>query len=130
MGTSVNFIECGGFMIKVIFKGLEKSSLAVEAAEEKLTELIWRFPVLRGSELQVTLSMENSPQQAGPDLFGVKVRVQGGQYHGVILEKKASSLYVALAEVSDHLLERLNRFSDKTRVKSRNQVRRLASRVN
>jgi len=115
-------------MIRVTFKGLEKSSLAVEAAEEKLSELIERFPGLRGSELQVTLSMENSPQQAGPDLFGVKVRVQGGQYHGVILEKKASSLYVALADVTDHLLERLNRFSDKTRVKGRNQERRLANR--
>jgi ribosome-associated translation inhibitor RaiA len=116
-------------MIKVNFKNLEKSSLAVEAAEERLGELVERFPVLNGSELQVTLSMENSPRQAGPDLFGVKVRIQGGRYHGVILEKKAASLYVALADVSEHLLERLNRFGDKTRVKNRAQERRLANRV-
>ncbi|MFM8269576.1 MAG: hypothetical protein ACKN9V_05240, partial [Pseudomonadota bacterium] len=65
------------------------------------------------------------PKQAGPDLFGVKVRIQGGAYHGIILEKKSSSLYVALADVADHFLERLNRFSDRTRVKERTQERRL-----
>lgn len=114
-------------MVKVTFKNLEKSYLAIEAAEEKLTEVVDRFPDLKDSQVNVTLSMENSPRQAGPDLFGVKVRIQGGRYHGVIIEKKASSLYVALADLVDHLLERLNRFSDKFRVKSRSQERRLAT---
>jgi len=114
-------------MVKVVFKNLEKSFLATEAAEEKLAEVVERFPELEGSQLTVTLSMENSPKQAGPDLFGVKVLVRGGRYDGVILEKKASSLYVALADVADHLLERLNRFSDKLRVKNRSRDRRLAT---
>lgn len=104
--------------------------LAVEAADEKMLELIEKFPELKGGDLQVTLSMENSPHQTGPDLFGVKVRVQGSSYHGVILEKKAPSLYVALADVAEHLLERFNRFSDKARVKNRNQERRFATRAN
>lgn len=117
-------------MIKVTFKNLEKSFLASEAAEEKMLSVVERFPELKGGDVHVTLSMENSPRQAGPDLFGVKVRIQGGPYHGIILEKQSSSLYVALADVADHFLERLNRYSDRNRVKGRAQERRLVNRVN
>jgi ribosomal subunit interface protein len=114
-------------MIKITFKNLERSELAKQAVEEKMKEVVNRFPDLTTSNIQVTLSMENSPRQAGPDLFRVKTLIHKSKYHGVILEKQSPSLYAALAEVSEHLLERLNRFGDKKRVKARRQERRMAA---
>lgn len=116
-------------MIKVVFKNLEKSELAKEAVQERFQEVLERFPNLNESRIVVTLSMENSPRQGGPDLFSVKIRVENGSYDGVILEKAAPSLYVALADLCEHLLERLNRFSDKKRVKNRTLERKLALRT-
>jgi len=115
-------------MIKVVFKNLEKSDLAKEAVEERLREVLERFPSLSESHIVVTLSMQNSPRQGGPDLFAVKTRIEKGIYDGVILEKSAPSLYVALADICEHLLERLNRFSDKKRVKSRTLERKLSQK--
>jgi len=115
-------------MIKITFKNLERSELAKEIVEERFVEVVERFPELQRTQIHVTLKMENSPRQAGPDLFKVKTRITGGKYQGVILEKEAPSLYTALAEVVEHLLERLNRHGDKKRVRERNQLR-LASRA-
>ncbi|NBV51657.1 hypothetical protein EBR78_10635 [bacterium] len=112
-------------MIQITFKNLERSELAQEAVQDRLHEALERFPDLSQAKLLVTLAMENSPRQTGPDLFRVKLRVSGGKYHGVILEKEASSLYAALADVNEHLLERLNRFGDKFRVKARTRERKL-----
>lgn len=116
-------------MIQVIFKNLEKSELAKEVATERLETVVERFPDLAQSKIQVTLSMENSPIQAGPDLFGVKVHVIGGRYAGVTLQKSADHLYAALADVVEHLLERLNRYGDRHRVKERTQLRKLRAFV-
>lgn len=111
-------------MIQITFKNLERSELAEEAVQDRLQEALERFPDLSQAKLHVTLAMENSPRQTGPDLFRVKLRVSGGKYHGVILEKEASSLYAALADLNEHLLERLNRFGDKLRVKLRSRERK------
>lgn len=112
-------------MILVLFKDLEKSELAKQVTVDRFQDSIARFPDLENCRIIVTLSMENSPTQAGPDIFTVKFRCQTGRYKGVILERSASSLYIALAEVSDLLLERLNRFGDKERVKKIKQARRV-----
>ncbi len=114
-------------MIQILFKSLERSELACEAVEERLESLMERFPDLRLSRIAVTLSMENSPLKAGPDLFTVKVFCRGGRYKDILLEKSAPNLYAALADVVDHMLERLNRFGDRTRVKRRTQARRASS---
>ncbi len=110
-------------MIRTVFKNLEKSELAKEAAEERMATVFDRFPDLNRSRVTVTLSMENSPLQAGPDVFSVKIQCHGGRYQGVILQKSASSLYIALADLVDHLLERLNRYGDKSRVKKIHKAR-------
>jgi len=112
-------------MMQVIFKNLDKSEMTKAGAIERLESVMDRFPDLKESHMTVTLSMENSPSQAGPDLFTVKVHCRGGRYNNVTLEKSDSNLHVALAEVVDHFLERLNRFGDRSRVKSRNNARKL-----
>ncbi len=106
-------------MITVVFKNLDKSNLTKEAVITRLQETIDRFPDLAGHRMTVTLSMENSPQQAGPDHFTVKVHVRGKKYRDVLIEKSAMNMYLALADVNEHLLERLNRMGDRTRVKLR-----------
>jgi ribosome-associated translation inhibitor RaiA len=106
-------------MTQIVFKNLEKSELAKEAVEAQIDGVKDRFPKLSDSKMVVTLSMDNSPRQAGPDLFRVKLRIERGVYHGVIMEKTAPNLYHALSELGDGLLERLNRHSDKIRVQNR-----------
>jgi ribosome-associated translation inhibitor RaiA len=116
-------------MIRVIFKNLDQSELATEACVERIKTIVEKFNLLKKSRINVTLEMENSPTKAGPDVFNVKVQVCGGRYDGVRVEKSASSLYVALADVVGHMLETLNRFSDKIRVKQRGKARKFASNV-
>ncbi len=116
-------------MIKVIFKNLEKSEIAREAAIERIASVVDKFQSLDDTQVLITLEMENSPSQAGPDLFKVTVHMSGGTYHGLRTVKSASSLYVALADVAEHLLEAMNRFSDKIRVKNRNKSRSLNSKL-
>jgi hypothetical protein len=112
-------------MIRVIFKNLEKSELARDLVLERVASVVERFPVLESHKISVTLSMENSPVQAGPDEFTVKLFIQGSTYRSVTLEKSATSLYVALADVVEHSLELLNRHSDRERVVQRVKARKF-----
>jgi ribosome-associated translation inhibitor RaiA len=112
-------------MIQIKFKNLEKSEMARETVQERIETLVEKFPDLFACKIQITLEMENSPLQAGPDLFKVKLHVARGRYDGVTVEKSDASLYVALAEVVDHMLEKLNRFGDRQRVQERTKARRI-----
>ena len=112
-------------MIQIKFKNLDKSEMAREAVQERIEVLVEKFPDLEKSKVLITLEMENSPLKAGPDLFKVKLHIARGRYDGITVEKTEPSLYVALAEVSDHMLEVLNRFGDRARVKERTRARKL-----
>lgn len=116
-------------MIHVKFKNLEKSELAREAAQERIEALIEKFPGLGQSKIQITLEMQNSPTQAGPDVFKVKVHVTRGRYNGITVEKASPNLYVALADVVDHMLEALNRLGDRARVKERRIAREIVQEL-
>jgi ribosome-associated translation inhibitor RaiA len=113
-------------MIQVKFKNLEKSELAREAAQDRIETLIEKFPDLGQSRIQVILEMQNSPAKPGPDVFKVKVHVTRARYNGITVEKASPNLYVALADVVDHMLETLNRFGDRARVKERRNARQIA----
>lgn len=91
---------------------------------EKMNVLIEKFPDLQHHAIYLTLSMDNSASQAGPDEFGIRVQIKGKKFDGLIVEKKAQSLYLAMAVVDEVLLELLNRRIDKRRVKNRNQLRK------
>lgn len=112
-------------MITIVFKNLDKSDLTKAVVIARVQETIDRFPDLAGHRITVTLSMQNSPQQAGPDHFTVKIHVRGGKYRDVLIEKSAMNVHLALADVNEHLLERLNRMGDRTRVKLRSRRRLL-----
>lgn len=110
--------------MKITFKNLERSELAVEAVEERMIPLRDKFPSIQSKDITVNLSMDNSPVQGGLDVFMVKIHLVSGQYKGVILEKSAPSLYVALANLVDSLHERLKRFDEKARKISRHNTRK------
>jgi ribosome-associated translation inhibitor RaiA len=116
-------------MIRVKFKNLESSEIAREAVLNRIEGLVEKFPKLNESRIVVLLEMENSPHKPGPDLFRVKVQIFKGVYDDVSLNKAHENLYVALAEVVDTLLERLNRFSDRERVTKRRQARMAMNAV-
>lgn len=73
--------------------------------------------------------MENSPAQAGPDFFKVKLHVILGRYDGITVEKGSSSFYVSPADAVDPMLEVLNRFGDKARVKERKRARDIVNNL-
>ena len=106
-------------MIKVIFKNVEKSKLAENIVQSKLNEAVDKFPDLANHQLQATLFAENKPSQPGPDLFGIKLIVRGKKFYNLVLEKKGSTLYLAVAQLCESLLERLNRATDRSRIKRR-----------
>lgn len=114
-------------MIEIKFKNLDRSELAKEAVHEKVGALVDKFESLKYSRVVVTLEMENSPLQAGPDLFNAKLHVANGRFAGLTVVKSDSNLYRALADLVDHLLERLNRTGDKERVRRRTKARALAA---
>lgn len=116
-------------MILVKFKNLSKSELAREAVHERIETLVEKFPDLAASKIQVTLEMENSPLQAGPDLFKVKLHISGARYNGLGIEKSHSNLYIALADVAEHMLESLNRFGDRVRVRDLRNARQINQQV-
>ncbi len=116
-------------MILIKFKNLEKSEMAKEAVSEKIEALVEKFPDLAKCKIQVTLEMENSPMQAGPDFFKVKLLISSGKYSGITIEKAHSNLYVSLAEVSDHILENLNRVGDKIRIKNIKNARKIMTKA-
>jgi ribosome-associated translation inhibitor RaiA len=115
-------------MVHVKFKNMQKSELAVRIVKARITDAVARFPKGQARSVVVTLEMENSPKQAGPDLYKVRTEIIGGRYHGLILEKGGPSLYKALADVNDRLLERLNRISDRLRTKARKERREFISK--
>jgi ribosome-associated translation inhibitor RaiA len=116
-------------MIQIKFKNLAKSDFAHETTADRIEGIVDKFPDLRQSRIIVTLEMENSPVQAGPDQFKVKIHLTGGRYAGITVEKTNLNLYVALADVVEHMLETLNRFGDKARVKERRKAREISENV-
>ena len=117
-------------MIQVKFKNLEKSELAKDAVLERIEGLVSKFSDLKESRIVVTLEMENSPTQAGPDHFNVKLHIARGRFDGMTVTKSDSNMYVALADLVDHMLELLNRAGDRERVKRRANARDFAQNLN
>lgn len=117
-------------MIQIKFKNLRKSKILETTVHNKILAIIDKFPDLDQSKIQITLEMQNSPVQAGPDYFKVKAYISGGRYEGIVIEKSDSNIYVSVADLADHMLEVLNRFGDKVRVKQRKQAREFFQQSN
>jgi ribosome-associated translation inhibitor RaiA len=114
----------GGFVMKIVFKNLKNSDLVSRAVKDRFAPLLNKFPQLQGHRLTVTLEMENSPVKPGRDSFSAKVLVDGRKFRGLNLRRRSDNLYAALAEVTDGMLELLNRAGEKSRMRRRREQRR------
>ena len=112
-------------MLSIVYKDLESSEHVTNVIKKVFSDTVAKFPKLDGRKFNFTLSMENAPDQLGPDVFGVKIRISGGGLSDIVVEKKSDKLYAAARGVCDVLLERLNRSGDKRRVVKRQQARSL-----
>lgn len=114
--------------MKVVFKNFHRSEIVENIVRERVGGVIDKFPDLAQSDIMVTLSEENSPFQAGPDEYGVKLIARGGRYRDLVLKKSSQNLYIALAMVIERLSERLKRHSERTHSKWRRESRKMISR--
>lgn len=112
-------------MMRIHFKDLAPSQLAREVTWRELGEVLDKFPEMRHHRVTITLSMLNSIKHEGPDEFQVKIFIRGPKFSNILLIRNAVNLYIAVAEVKEALLERLNRSNDKPRVQLRLLNRRF-----
>lgn len=99
--------------IAVTFKNLEPSQFVRDAVNDRILPHLEKFPDLRDAKIRVTIEMKKSPIQAGPDNFAIKLQVLSGKYRGLVISKKRETFYLALADVTDHLLKPQPRESSK-----------------
>ncbi len=111
--------------MKIVFKNMTRSEFIEHAIEARVDQMREKFPDLQTSRIHVTVEMDNSPLQPGPDLFKLSLHVENGRYKDVRTSKSSQNIYHALAELHEHLLERFNRFGDRGRVKERRLARRI-----
>ncbi len=110
-------------MIQVVFKNLARSDIVKNVVEDRVRHLEEKFPELHSEKLLVTLSMENSPYQRGPDHYTVRLITRAKKFKDTVLERSAPNLYIALADVIDRALEVLHRKAEKRRERRRWQLR-------
>jgi ribosome-associated translation inhibitor RaiA len=113
--------------IQVVFQNLKKSEFIKSLVVDRVQSVLEKFPQNRRGKAVVYVSMENSPRQAGPDLFGVKVMLKSSIARSMVFSKKAGSLFQATADVADGLLESMHRQHDKMLDRERDKQRRWKS---
>ncbi len=90
-------------MIRVIFQNLKPSEFVREIAVERVEQTLAKFPKLLQENTTIKVSMENSPVQAGPDVFKIKLFIPHGYRRPIVLEKAGKNLYEALATLNEKL---------------------------
>jgi ribosome-associated translation inhibitor RaiA len=100
-------------MLKIVFKNMESSQLAKGIVQNRMSPIFEKFPALEGHRITLTIEMENSPRQAGPDLYTISSMVNGKTFKGVRVKKSSGNFYHATAELADALNELLRHEIDR-----------------
>lgn len=100
-------------MINIVFKNLEPSQLTRDIVEERIGPVIEKFPALVGHKVTLTLEMQNSPTQAGRDLYTISSMVTGKTFKNLKITKSSDNFYLATAELVDGFNELMSRESDR-----------------
>lgn len=108
--------------MKIVFKNLESSELARQIVQDRIGPIISKFRSLIGHNVTVTLEMENSPLQPGPDLFTVSILINGSTHKFLKMEKADGNLYHAVAMVADGIFELLSKANDRIKTQKKSQI--------
>lgn len=100
-------------MLKIVFKNLESSSLIRWNVQRKMNNVLAKFPSLFEHRTTLTIEMQNSPKQAGPDLFTVSSMINGKLFKNLKIKRSAGNLYVAVAKLVDGLNQLLGEENDR-----------------
>lgn len=87
--------------MKIVFKNLESSDLTKENVCNKILPILEKFPDLNTHRITITLEMENSSTQAGPDTFSVTLMITGKKIGEFRTRQTSDNLYRALALMTD-----------------------------
>lgn len=102
-------------MLRVVFKNLRKSKFAEEIVSSRINSVLEKFPEYKPSSATAILEMENSPLQAGPDDYRIKLVLTDKSMSPIVLQMTSGHLYQAASMLSDRLLEVLHRAVEKRR---------------
>lgn len=81
----------------------------------KIAEITAKFPELTRHRISATLSMQNSTTRSASDKFSLKFIVNGKLFKNIVLEKCAESIYEAISNATEVLVEQLVHVADKRR---------------
>ncbi len=113
-------------MNRIIFRNMRSSKLVESRIQEKLAQLTLRFPDLKKSVLNLTITAtQRTSSSKGPYDFSMRLVCHGGPFGGMVLEKTDESLYNAFTDVIKQASQWLSRQSKKEKVKSMKLARQL-----
>ena len=98
-------------MVEVLFRNVERSELARQLAEDRISEIVRAFPDAPTRAVSITLGMVRSSQVSRPDLFAVHVQWNGA-FGTIAAQAQAPSLYVALELLQRSLRRKLKKASE------------------
>ena len=98
---------------QIRFVRLGKSEMIKEAIEDKVEPILDKFNLDDQSKAYIDVEMENSPHQAGRDVFKVKLFFKEGSMEGFVLEKSDINFYKALSQLTSTLATNIDRFKGK-----------------
>jgi ribosome-associated translation inhibitor RaiA len=102
--------------MKIVFKNGLESEFIKNAMNQHMEVLEEKHPELQQTDAIVTVKMDNSPLQAGPDSYTVNIRLIGGRnFRNISLHKTAQNFYSAMNAAFHVLAQKLSKKSEKKR---------------
>lgn len=111
--------------LRIRFVRLRKSEMIKEAVEDRLSPILNKFDIFDEEKIHFEVEMENSPHQAGRDLFSVRLSIRGGKMRGFSIEKKDTNFYRALSSMAASLPININRFRQRRLKRGLNEQRKV-----
>ncbi len=111
-------------MIRVTFHNMASQQSVIEAIQDRLSQFQIRFPHMRTSIIQVQVSSIGDSRHRQPNVYSVKLRCHGGEFDGLVVEKKSVNFYKALQNLVESLKVSLDRRNKRIQTKTRQKERR------
>lgn len=98
--------------MRIVFKNMKSSDFAKTIIKERFSSIVEKYPSLKGHKITLTMEMDNSPTQAGPDHFNASVIVSGEVYK-IRIKRSSRNLYLAIANLAEQFNQLISRETDR-----------------